>query len=62
MVMDLNPNATELEVLVKIRKPGNNSNETITWCDDMKVFIIYGTDSEYLQGKNDMRYFARNVH
>lgn len=61
MVMDLKHDTKELQVLVKIQKLRHNSNETIVWCDDVKVFIIYGEDSEYLQSKSDMKHFDRNI-
>lgn len=54
--MDLNLAAKEIQVLVKFQKMENDSNNIITWCDDVKIFLIYGTDFEYLQSKYNVGY------
>ncbi|CAF4615247.1 unnamed protein product [Rotaria socialis] len=39
----LNEDMWELEVLIKFNAPANHRNINNYWCDDIKLYIIYGT-------------------
>ncbi len=49
--LNLDASIRELEVLIEFSAIFNYSKNTRYWCDDIKLFIIYGTNLEYLRGK-----------
>jgi hypothetical protein len=48
--MDLDTNIRLLEVFVKFSALANQSNKKSSWCDDIELFIEYGTKVESLPG------------
>ena len=46
----LNDEIRELEVFIEFSAFGKCGNGTNCWCNDIKLFIIYGTDKELLRG------------
>ncbi|CAF1334317.1 unnamed protein product [Rotaria magnacalcarata] len=42
----LNDDMWELEVFIKFNTPANLRNMNNYWCDDIKLYIVYGTDLE----------------
>lgn len=55
--MTLSENMQELEILVIFDSHKNSSNAMSYWCDNMKLSIIYGTDSELFRGKQNIADF-----
>ncbi|CAF3348588.1 unnamed protein product [Rotaria socialis] len=47
----LNRDIHQLEIVIKFEALANNSSKANSWCDDIKLFILYGTDLELIQGK-----------
>ena len=50
----------ELEVFVEFSTLADQTT-TNPWCDDIKLYIVYGTDSESSQGKSIVRHNIRKT-
>ncbi|CAF2251861.1 unnamed protein product [Rotaria magnacalcarata] len=45
----LNRDMHQLEVIIGFEALVKNSSKSNSWCDDIKLFIVYGTDLEFIQ-------------
>lgn len=43
----------ELEVLINFNPVTNDTTTSVTWCDNVRLFIIYGTYAELMQGNSE---------
>jgi len=41
---------TEIQVIIEFNASMNRNNDARNWCDNIDLFIDYGTNSELLQG------------